>query len=48
LGQYEYTKKDIQEQILQVIETAWKLLEDDMIYGNEIFNTLIKKNDKII
>jgi hypothetical protein len=22
LGQYEYTKKDIQEQILQVIETA--------------------------
>jgi len=42
LWQYQYTTTDIPQQILDTIETAGKLLDDDMIYANEILHTLIQ------
>ena len=43
LGQHEYTAADIPKQILDIIETAGKLLENDVIYSNELLNVLIQK-----
>lgn len=45
--QYKYLKSDLSNDILQVIESEWKLLDNDVIYWNEIFNILIKENAKV-
>lgn len=40
LWQYEYFKEDLSENVLNIIESEWKLLDSDIIYWNEIFNCL--------
>ena len=47
LWQYKYLKSDLSNDILEIIESEWKLLENDVIHWNEIFNILIKQYDKI-
>jgi len=43
LDQKTYTKEKLPKQILDVIESNWKLLDDDFVYINEsLFNLLIQ------
>ena len=48
LHQYEYTKQTIQHNILEIIELPGKLLEDDVIYCNDILHALLQRDDTLL
>jgi len=45
LLQHEYKKQNLKKELLEIIEIPWKLLDDDFVYWNELFNILNQKND---
>lgn len=44
LGQHKYTKEMIAKEILEMLESPVALLDNDVVYCNEILHTLLQKN----
>jgi len=45
LQQHEYTKTIIPQHILAVLEVPWALLDNDIIYCNELLHALLQPHD---
>lgn len=44
LGQHKYTKEMIAKEILEILESPGALLDNDVVYCNEILHALLQKN----
>jgi len=45
LWHHMYKKSNLSKHLLEIIESEWELLDNDLVYGNSVFNFLTKKHD---